>query len=130
MHVHRDSVVSFAVQHIFDLNVIGCRINVCPICRLNLRLEQLVMLKERCDDVEVMWCTICVTSRNSSFFFLFFFCFHFQPDKLERHWQPSAKLTALLGELRAMMADSDDDKCVVFSQWSSMLDLVGVCVQQ
>ena len=41
-------------------------------------------------------------------------------------YMKSTKLTALIQGIKDMFASADDTKCVVFSQWTSMLDLVEV----
>ena len=38
----------------------------------------------------------------------------------------STKLKALVKEVQGMMAEDEDSKCIVFSQFTSMLDLVEV----
>jgi hypothetical protein len=45
---------------------------------------------------------------------------------LARRYQPSTKITALLAELDAVKKADPKNKSVVFSQWTSMLDLVQV----
>ncbi len=42
----------------------------------------------------------------------------------------SAKLTALLQELRTTHADAPGVKSIVFSQWTGMLDLVGAALKR
>lgn len=48
-----------------------------------------------------------------------------RPTKqLEQMWRSSAKLDALVAEIKAMIAADASNKCIVFSQWVTMLDLV------
>jgi SNF2 family DNA or RNA helicase len=40
--------------------------------------------------------------------------------------RPSTKLRALLKEIDGMVSSDPESKCIVFSQWTTMLDLVEV----
>lgn len=42
-------------------------------------------------------------------------------------FRPSTKLRALLKEIDGMVSNDPESKCIVFSQWTTMLDLVEVC---
>lgn len=39
-------------------------------------------------------------------------------------WKTSTKLEAIVAHIRTMIEANDEDKCIIFSQWTSMLDLV------
>jgi DNA repair protein RAD5 len=39
-------------------------------------------------------------------------------------WKASTKLDAVAAHIKAMIAKAPTDKCIIFSQWTSMLDLV------
>eukprot|EP00053_Salpingoeca_punica_P018186 m.177383 g.177383 ORF g.177383 m.177383 type:complete len:597 (-) comp17379_c3_seq4:437-2227(-) len=45
---------------------------------------------------------------------------------LQEHYVPSTKISALVAEIQAMVQADSTDKCVVFSQWTAMLDLVEI----
>lgn len=49
---------------------------------------------------------------------------------VDARWVPSAKITAALAALRAHAADAAAGKAVLFSQWTSCLDLVEVALRK
>jgi SNF2 family DNA or RNA helicase len=76
--------------------------SACPICRKVISAEQLVPLPK--------------ASEN-------------EKEKTEVKWRSSSKIEALLKSLQAI-ADSDPEiKSIVFSQWTSMLDLVEIALK-
>ena len=40
-------------------------------------------------------------------------------------WKTSTKLEAIVAHIRTMVKGNSKDKCIIFSQWTSMLDMVG-----
>eukprot|EP00742_Colponemidia_sp_Colp-10_P014547 GILJ01016532.1.p1 GENE.GILJ01016532.1~~GILJ01016532.1.p1 ORF type:complete len:935 (-),score=119.12 GILJ01016532.1:169-2973(-) len=72
------------------------KLGSCPICRKSLSKE-----------------SIATVPRESKF-----------SIDVEERYRPSAKLTALIERLQDALATGE--KCVVFSQWTSMLDLVQI----
>lgn len=50
--------------------------------------------------------------------------------RLEKNWEPSAKSTKAVEILEKIQTDSDDEKTIVFSQFTSMLDLLEVPIRR
>eukprot|EP00004_Rigifila_ramosa_P017911 TRINITY_DN440_c0_g1_i1.p1 TRINITY_DN440_c0_g1~~TRINITY_DN440_c0_g1_i1.p1 ORF type:complete len:1010 (+),score=158.14 TRINITY_DN440_c0_g1_i1:69-3032(+) len=48
---------------------------------------------------------------------------------LRSQWRTSAKVDALVCEVQALQASAPGSKCVVFSQWSAMLDIVAAALE-
>lgn len=99
------------------MKFLGTSIDACPVCRNPIKLEDLVQLCHRKPETVCRFMdpfiTICIIMKESS--------------PLEGNFRMSGKLLALREEVQDMITNgSADSKCVVFSQWSTMLDLVEV----
>mmetsp|Transcript_29275 Transcript_29275/g.113519 ORF Transcript_29275/g.113519 Transcript_29275/m.113519 type:complete len:798 (+) Transcript_29275:949-3342(+) len=70
----------------------------CPVCRAPIQQQQVL------------------TAPRSSRFSI----------DINEKWQPSSKVSRLLADLKSIRENSSRDKVVVFSQWTSMLDLLEV----
>ncbi|KAJ8908948.1 hypothetical protein NDN08_005648 [Rhodosorus marinus] len=70
----------------------------CPVCRAPIQQQQVL------------------TAPRSSRFSI----------DIKEKWQPSSKVSRLLADLKSIRENSSGDKAVVFSQWTSMLDLLEV----
>lgn len=92
-------------------------IRVCPICRTPITEDDLTLLKPK--DIQAVdreHCVLMKVVMQSQK----------QDSPMDKLYRPSSKMKALLSEVRAMIAEDEDGKMVVFSQWTSMLDLIEV----
>jgi SNF2 family DNA or RNA helicase len=95
-----------------------CSIRVCPICRTPITDDDLTLLKPQ-DTQQAVHREHCVLMKVVM-------QSQKQDSPMDKLYRPSSKMKALLSEVRAMIAEDEDGKMVVFSQWTSMLDLIEV----
>lgn len=100
--VHIDMFVS-AVSSLPSLGI-------CPVCRKDMRSEQLLRYVKE---------AVPASEPSAAMDF---------STVLAKQWKTSTKVDALLREVCAMLAEDPTNKCIVFSQWTTMLDLLQVRV--
>lgn len=78
-------------------------LHFCPVCRKPVECEQLAKIVKKAQ--------VKQEERAVS-------------DEDVKDFKPSSKIVALMKEVKAMLAQDDLNKCIIFSQFTSMLDLV------
>ena len=92
-----------------ELSNIGFSLPLCPSCGTSLSNSQIIQIPKN------------ITNNLISF----------QQNQIKtREWRSSAKIESLLEEIKMIYLESDDIKCIIFSQWTSMLDLIEIPLQK
>lgn len=91
--------------------LLGCleKESACPVCRLECLEEDIITVTD--EEADVMVVEPTPTASNAS--------------APKGGWVSSSKLDRLMAEVKSMRTNDKTTKAVIFSQWTSMLDIVG-----